>query len=224
MLSFAQARRMMVDGQLRTNDITDPAILAAMLELPRERFVSADKAALAYLDLNLPVGGDERGGRPFRRLLQPVLVAKLAQLAAIEPEDNVLDVGCATGYSAALLSLLAAQVVALEEDRELAARAGRILSELGRSNVAVVTGPLTAGWPTRSPYDVIFLDGASEIVPAMLFPQLKEGGRLVCIEGVHPVAKGMIYYSIGGDVSGRAAFDGMAPVLPGFAAQPAFVF
>jgi protein-L-isoaspartate(D-aspartate) O-methyltransferase len=221
MAGFAQARRMMVEGQLRTNDVTDPAIVAAMLELPRERFVSADRAALAYVDMDLPLG---TAGRPARRLPKPLVVAKLVQIAEIKPDDTVLDVGCATGYSAALLARLAAHVVALEEERDLAARASKTLSELGISNVAVVCGPLTAGWPERGPYDVIFLDGATEVVPQTLFPQLKNGGRLVCMQGRGPVAKGMVYYSIGGDVSGRAVFDAVAPLLPGFAEPPAFVF
>jgi protein-L-isoaspartate(D-aspartate) O-methyltransferase len=223
MISSAQARRMMVDGQIRTNDVTDLALLAAFLEVPRERFVPADKTELAYLDLDLPVLEAARGA-PARRLLRALVLAKLIQAAAIEPQQVVLDVGCGTGYSAAVLARLAAHVVALEEEPALAAMASRTLAELEPAKVTVVTGPLTAGWPARSPYDVILLDGRTEIVPRSLFPQLKDGGRLVCIEGKGPAAKGMLYLSTGGDVGGRPIFDASAQLLPGFAEPPAFVF
>src|SRR6185436_17542245 len=107
MPDFATARRMMVDGQIRTYDVTDPTVLSAMLAVPRERFVPADRAGVAYIDTDLPVG---RG----RRLLKPMVLAKLLQAAAIRPEERVLDVGCATGYAAAVLARMGAQVVALE--------------------------------------------------------------------------------------------------------------
>jgi protein-L-isoaspartate(D-aspartate) O-methyltransferase len=215
MIDFAAARRMMVDGQVRTADVTDLRLLAAMGDVPRERFVPAGKAELSYLDLDLPAGDS-------RFLLKPMVLAKLIQLADIAPTDHVLDVGCATGYSSALLAQLAGSVVALEQDRALVRAAEQALA--ARSNVKVVMGPLTAGWPVAGPYDVILMQGATEIVPATLLRQLKNGGRLSCIIGPGPQRKVMLYRNTDGDLSGRPMFDAAAPVLPGFKQAPSFVF
>ena len=218
MIDFAAARRMMVDGQVRTADVTDLRLLAAMGDVPRERFVPAGKAELSYLDLDLPAGDS----RLRRFLLKPMVLAKLIQLADIAPTDHVLDVGCATGYSSALLAQLAGSVVALEQDRALVRAAEQALA--ARSNVKVVMGPLTAGWPVAGPYDVILMQGATEIVPATLLRQLKNGGRLSCIIGPGPQRKVMLYRNTDGDLSGRPMFDAAAPVLPGFKQAPSFVF
>lgn len=216
MTDFAAARRMMVDGQVRTADVTDLRLLAAMDDVPRERFVPADKAGLSYLDLDLPAG---EGGRC---LLKPMVLAKLIQLAEISETDRVLDVGCASGYSSAVLAELAGSVVALEEDRSLALAAERTLA--GRSNVEVVNGALSAGWAAGGPYDAIVMQGATEVVPDALLRQLKDGGRLVCILGAAPQRKAMLYRNSDGDMSGRSMFDAAAPVLPGFQRTPSFVF
>jgi protein-L-isoaspartate(D-aspartate) O-methyltransferase len=221
MIDFAAARRMMVDGQVRTADVTDQRLLAAMLEVPRERFLPSDKAALAYLDLDVPVSGP---GDPARRMLKPMVLAKLIQMAEIGETDHVLDVGCLTGYSAAVLSRQAGSVVALEEDASLARQAQATLAELARPNIKVATGPLVAGWPVEGSYDAIVLEGATEVVPEVLLSQLKGGGRLACVLGRGPAAKAMLYRSIDGECSGRPVFDAAAPLLPGFAKQPAFVF
>jgi protein-L-isoaspartate(D-aspartate) O-methyltransferase len=223
MLDFAAARRAMVDSQVRTSDVTDLRIVAAMLELPRERFVARDKADLAYADIDVPVAG-VRPGEPTRRLLKPMVVAKLAQAAELTAGDHVLDVGCASGYSAALLAQLAGSVVALEQDTALAKLATENLAAVGARNAMVVTGPLTQGWPPAAPYDVIFVDGAVEIVPEVLCGQLKDGGRLVAVLGRTPASRAMVYRSVRGDVSGWPVFDASAPLLPGFAAPTIFVF
>ena len=220
MLDFAAARRMMVDGQVRTADVTDLRLLDAMGQLPRERFVAPDQAPLAYLDRDLPASDGEGGSR--RCLLKPMVLAKLIQAAEITPADRVLDVGCATGYSSALLAQLAASVVALEEDRALAGAAERNLSQL--PNVKVVTGPLVMGWPAFEPYDVILMQGAAEVAPDALLSQLKDGGRLVCVFGPEPQRKAVIYRRSDGETSGRPMFDAAAPLLPGFSRKPAFVF
>jgi len=223
MLDFAAARRMMVDGQVRTSDVTDLRIIAAMLEIPRERFVPGTNTALAYLDLDVPAQ-QATGREEVRRLLKPMVLAKMVQAAAVKDTDQVLDVGCATGYSSALLARLAQSVVALEEDPALAQAAGANLKSVGASNVTVVTGPLTAGWQAKAPYDVIFVNGAIEVVPHALCAQLKEGGRLLAVSGRAPNGRAMVYRSVAGDVSGWPIFDAAAPLLPGFAAAPAFVF
>jgi protein-L-isoaspartate(D-aspartate) O-methyltransferase len=223
MIDFAAARRMMVDGQVRTSDVTDLSLIAAMLEIPRERFVPADKAELAYLDLDLPVlAGDVQA--PARRLLKPMVLAKLIQAAAVGRGDHVLDVGCATGYAAAVVSRLAGTVVALEQDAALARCAAERLTAAGAGNVTVALGSLADGWPAAAPYDVILLEGATEIEPKALLRQLKDGGRLVAVRGPATAAKAVLYRAVGPEVSGRPIFDAVASLLPGFAEPPAFVF
>jgi protein-L-isoaspartate(D-aspartate) O-methyltransferase len=220
-MDFVAARNKMVDGQVRPSDVTDLRILAAMLELPRERFVAPDQVDLAYADIDLPVRG-EPGGSANRSLIGPRTLAKLIQATDIQAQDRVLDVGGTTGYGAAVMSRLGREVVALEEDAALAAR--KALGECGIGNVIVVTGELTAGWPAKAPYDVIVLEGAVEIAPRTLFGQLRDGGRLVCIEGRGQSGKATVYHCVGGIASGRPVFDAAAPLLPGFAKPPAFVF
>jgi len=223
MADFAVARQMMVDGQVRTADVTDLRIIAAMLDLPREQFVPEGRENLAYLDLAMPVTEDIEG-RAVRRLLPPMILAKLVQAADIKDSDHVLVVGCATGYTAALIGRLAASVVALEVDDALARRAAAALGAVVAENVAVVVGALNAGWSQRAPYDVIFIDGALEVIPDALASQLKDGGRFICIRESGPAGKANLYLSDRGALSGRVVFDAAAPVLPGFAAPEQFVF
>ena len=158
MSDFVAARRMMVDGQVRTSDVTDLRLIAAMLAIPRERFVSDAKAGLAYLDLDLPLLDAAEPGHE-RRLLKPMVLAKLIQAAEIGETDHVHDVGCATGYSSAVLGRLAHSVVALEQDPNLARCAQENLSALAAHNVSVATGLLTGGWRSGAPYDVILVEG-----------------------------------------------------------------
>jgi protein-L-isoaspartate(D-aspartate) O-methyltransferase len=220
MADFTTARRMMVDGQIRPNDVTDRRLIGAFLEVPRERFVPAAQAAIAYLDIDVPVA---QGDTP-RYLLKPMLLAKLLAVAEIREGDHVLDVASATGYSSAVLSKVAGSVVALEVDAALSRQAQDNLRATGSSGVAPVVGPLLAGWPGQAPYDVIVINGATEVVPSALCRQLKDGGRLVCVLGAGPGSKAMLYRKNGDDVSGRFVFDAAAPVLPGFAKIPAFAF
>jgi protein-L-isoaspartate(D-aspartate) O-methyltransferase len=217
MIDFAAARRMMVDCQVRTSDVTDLRLIAAMLAVPRERFAPKASAELAYLDADLAV---EAG----RRLMKPMVLAKLLQAAEIEETERVLVVGCATGYSTAVIGRLAGAVVALEQDPGLAQLARDNLQALGAGNTTVASGPLVGGWPAAAPYDVILLDGAAEDVPPGLLRQLKDGGRLVGVVGRAPLSKAMLFRSTGGESSSRLVFDATAPVLPGFAKPPAFVF
>jgi len=217
MFDAAAARRLMVEGQVRTADVTDPELLDAMLTVPRERFVPPSLAELAYLDKDLPIVGG-------RALLKPMVLAKLIQAARVGSEDRVLDVGCAMGYSSAVLARLAGSVVALEENAELVGQARESLAAVGALRVELAVGPLIAGWPAGGPYDVILLNGATEIVPEALSRQLKPEGRLVCVHGRSPAAKAMIYYVIEDRLVGRPVFDAAAPLLPGFVAPPTFVF
>lgn len=216
MIDFVTARRNMVEGQVRTADVTDLRIQAAMLDVPREAFVPQAAAGLAYLDLDVPLGA---GGR---RLIKPMVLAKLMQAAEIAASDRVLDVGCGSGYAAALLARLAAQVIALEEDASLAKAARGALAGIG--NVTVEAGSLTEGWPQGAPYNAILIEGAVELVPAQLSGQLADGGRLVCILGPGPAAKAMLYRRSGDDMGARAIFDAAAPLLPGFVKPAEFAF
>ena len=217
MADTAQARRAMVDSQVRPHDVTDLRIIAALLEVARERFFPPAKRALAYLDAEVPVAGT-------RALLKPMVFAKLLQAAAIADGDRVLDVGCASGHSSAVLGKLAGSVVALEEDAALARMAGETLNELGAANVSVAAGALTAGWAQGAPYDAILIEGAVEIVPDAVTAQLKDGGRLVAVIGRVPMGKATLYRKLGGKLTAVPLFDAAAALLPGFAKPAAFVF
>jgi protein-L-isoaspartate(D-aspartate) O-methyltransferase len=223
MFDTAAARRNMVDRQVRTADVTDLDLIAAMLAVPREQFVPQALAEQAYLDSDIAIGNG-------RALLKPMVLAKLLQAAQVRPGDHVLDVACGTGYSSAVLAQLAGSVVALEEDAALARQASANLavvgarSGAGAGHVVVATGPLTAGWPDAADYDLILLNGAAEVVPQLLGHQLKPNGRLACIFGRAPSAKAMIYRMVEGQLAGRPIFDAAASLLPGFKAPPAFVF
>ena len=217
MFDATTARRLMVDGQIRTADVTDAALLDALRTVPREQFLPPALAPLAYLDADILLG---KG----RALLRPMVLAKLIQAAPISAGARILDVGCATGYSAAILARLGAFVVALEEDADLAAAATAALAAVGAINAQVVVGPLVAGWRAGAPYDGILLNGAAEVVPEVLGDQLKPGGWLIGVGGRPPACKGMVYRVTEGCLVGRPIFDAAATSLPGFRAPPSFVF
>lgn len=217
MLDFTQARQMMVDGQLRPTGVTDLDVLAAMRDIPRERFVPAALASVAYLDRDILVD-------PKRALLKPMALARLIQAADVRPSDRVLDVACGSGYSSAVLARLAATVTALEDDAERSRRCVDTLTQLGLTSVKVVCGPLDAGWPAGAPYDVILVNGACEVEPHGLFRQLAEGGRLICIMGTGPDPKATVYRLDRGEIGRRTLFDAAAPALPAFIKPAAFVF
>jgi len=217
---FSTARLKMVDGQVRTSDVTDRRVLDAMLTVPREAFVPASRQALAYLDLDLDVS--EGGAKRF--LIKPQLTGKLLQAAEIGEGDNVLVVGCATGYLAALTAKLAHQVTATESDSALAKKANDAFAALGLANVTCKAAACTEGDAAAGPYDVIFLNGATEVTPAGLLGQLKEGGRLLGVSAESRPPRAMIVTHTHGEFGHRALFDAAAPVLPGLERAAAFVF
>jgi protein-L-isoaspartate(D-aspartate) O-methyltransferase len=206
----------MVDGQVRVNDVTDPRIIDAMLEIPREHFVPPSRAGLAYIDEDLPLGSG-------RYLIEPMVLAKLVHALALTEGERVLDVGCATGYGAVLLSRLAGRVVAVEEEPELAAAAQRLLAELA-PDVSLVVGPLTAGAPGEGPFDAILIEGSIETVPEALVRQLRQGGRLAAVVGSGGMGRATLHVRAGQVLSRRPVFDAAVPPLPGFAVPRQFVF
>jgi protein-L-isoaspartate(D-aspartate) O-methyltransferase len=222
MTDSTEQRLNMVESQVRPSDITDRRIIRAMLELPREAFVPEAQRALAYMDGPLPVV--ERGGYgPVRSLLAPRTLAKLVQLAEIGPQSVVLDVGCATGYSTALLARLAKAVVAVEVDAALAARAVATLRALKVGNALVIEGPLPAGAPSHAPFDAILLEGAVPQVPQTLLDELKDGGRLVGVIADGAFGRAEVWRRSGATFDARPAFDAGAEPLPGFARRAEFV-
>lgn len=222
-----QARRLaMVESQLRPNEVTDRRLLAAMATLPRERFVPPKLRGLAYIDEAIQVF-PSIDGAPARFLLAPMVLARLIQLAAVAPDDKVLDVGCATGYSTAVLSRLDRLAIGLEPEPELADTARGMLRELNIANAEIVEGPLERGHAAAAPYDVILLNGAVREPPKTLFPQLKPGGRLATVlaSGANSGTEGkaFLFVKIGKEASGRPHFDAGAEPLPGFVAAAGFV-
>ncbi len=221
MSDFSIARQKMVDGQVRPSDVTDARIIDAMLAVPREAFVPQDRRALAYLDLDLDVS---EGGPAKRYLIKPVVMAKLLHAAAIKDTDNVLVVGCATGYAAAVVARLAGQVTATESDSSLAAKAREVLAQLGCGNVTVRVAEAAEGDAANAPFDVIVLNGATEVTPDGLYRQLKEAGRLVGVFALVTPQRATVVTHSHGDFGSRALFDAAVPVLPGLGRLPAFVF
>jgi protein-L-isoaspartate(D-aspartate) O-methyltransferase len=217
MMDFTAARIKMVDNQIRTTDVTSHSVLEAFLAVPREAFVPAAQKPLAYIDNDIEIA-------PGRYLMQPSPLAKLIQLATVAESDVVLEVGCGTGYASAVLSLLAGSVVALESDEALAAQAGETLAELGYDNVAVVAGKLEEGYGAEAPYDVIFVNGAVEVLPEALFGQLRDGGRMVAVEGYGNASQARLFVKERGTASEIRAFNTAVKPLPGFRKAAEFVF
>jgi len=220
MSGFSAARKHMVDGQVRINDVTDHKVLQAMLTVHREAFVPEDRKAMAYLDRDLDVS---ESGTP-RFLIKPLLTAKLLQAADIVASDRVLVVGCASGYLAALAAKLAGQVVATESDAALAQKAAANLAALGLRNVTCKTAGSLDGDPEGAPFNVIILNGATEIIPSVLYGQLRGGGRLVGVDATTRPSRAMIVTHAHGEFGHRALFNATAPVLPDLKKAEAFVF
>ena len=217
MLDYAAARLNMVESQLRTNKVSNQALLAAFEAVPREHFVPEPLRGIAYVDEDMQIGAG-------RFLMEPMVLGRLLQEARPGPDDIALDIGCGTGYATAILARLAATVVALEDDAALAARANETLTGMDIDNTVVVEGPLSDGYPRQAPYNVILVNGAVAEIPAAISAQLAEGGRLVTVvQDSAGVGRATLMQRSGG-VSSRVLFDAAVPVLPGFERAPGFVF
>lgn len=217
MVDFSEARTVMVDTQVRPNDVTKYPVIAAMLQIPREVFVPEAYQAIAYMGENVPISDQ-------RWMLEPRTIAKLLDTLNIQPDELVLNVAAGLGYEAALTAHMAEAVVALESDTHLAKRAEATLGDQGIDNVVVITGDLLKGAPGHAPYDVILITGGIEELPETITDQLKEGGRIgaIFIEGNLGIVR--IGHKIDGIINWRYAFNGFAPVLEGFQKAAVFQF
>jgi protein-L-isoaspartate(D-aspartate) O-methyltransferase len=218
MSNFATARSHMIESQLRPNKLTDERVIIAFGSIRRELFVPEPLRAVAYVDEDLPLGGG-------RYLMEPMVAARLIQAAAIARTDTVLTVGAGIGYEAAVLSMLARKVVALEEDAELARRARAALVDHAIASVEAVEGPLSRGYRPRAPYDAILFGGAVAELPAEVVEQLAEGGRLLAVlRSGGGVGHAVLTKRTGGALARRVIFDAATPLLPGFSPAATFVF
>lgn len=217
MSNSATALSQMIDCQLRPNEVNDERIIDAILSVPRDVFVPKAKRSVAYVDEDLEIA-------PGRYLMEPRVFGRLLMAANIQKNDIILDVGCATGYSTAVLAGLADAVVAIEENEKLAAIAEKKLAELDVMNAAIVTCTMCNGVAKQGPFDVIFIEGAVEEIPAALLKQLKEGGRLVCVKLEGGVGRAHIITKSDGKFEGQNLFDANVPALPGFEKKRNFVF
>ncbi|BDG72736.1 protein-L-isoaspartate O-methyltransferase family protein [Roseomonas fluvialis] len=218
-MDFAEARRFMVDGQLRPNRVEDPRIVAAMRDLPRERFVPPALAARAYADADLPLPGG-------RAMMQPMVLARLVQLAGLRRGERALVLGAGTGFGAALVAAIGGSVTAVESDPALLAIARAALpAAVPPGTVTLVEADPSHGHAAGETYDVIIIEGGVAAVPRVVEDQLAEGGRLVAIslQG-GPPGRAMLLRRAGGAVSATREFDAHAAPLPGFAGAPAFAF
>ncbi len=201
LVDYQSARLNMVESQIRPNKVSDPAIIEAILAVPRERFVPAALRGIAYVDEDVPLGGG-------RYLMEPMVFGRLLQF-----------------YASAVMAQLTRKVVALEEDPALAHGAAARFAELAISKVVPVEGALTAGWPELAPYDVILFNGAVAAIPPAIAGQLAKGGRLVAVVQAEPgMGKAVLMTRVEGVYAQRIVFDAGTPMLPGFAARPGFVF
>lgn len=217
-MDYAQRRRNMVESQIRTNKVTDQAVIDALLHVPREVFVPDAYRGVAYVDEDLSIGDG-------RVLVEPMILARLLQTARIEPTDRVLEIGGASGYVSAILAQLAADITTVDDNRRLVEQARTTLTLLGVTNVLPVFGRMAEGAPAGAPFDVIVINGAVSEIPATISGQLAEGGRLVgVIQPLRGLGRAVLMERVAGIISSRDVFDAATPLLPGFAPIESFVF
>lgn len=219
MTDFALARLNMVESQIRTNKVTSVPLIETFKDIPRERFAPANGQSFAYVDEDLPIGNG-------RYLLEPMVLARLLQAADLRASDNALEIGCATGYGAAILSRQVAAVVGIDIDADLVATGNQLLADLGIDNAALIAGDMEAGYVRQSPFDVIVINGAVEQVSEDLLAQIGPQGRLVTVvrKVGQPFGVATLFERTPNGVDQRVLFDASVPLLPGFRDRPGFVF
>jgi protein-L-isoaspartate(D-aspartate) O-methyltransferase len=221
MTNFETLRQRMVDGQIRVNDVTDHDLIAAFSKTPRELFVPSGQKPFAYGDRDIPIGAGEDGER---YLLSPMVLAKLIQALQIDNSGVVLDIGCGSGYSTAILAQLAGSVVAVEEEQPLVSAAEANLQTLGFDNAAILQAKLVDGLASEGPFDAILISGGVEDIPDALKEQLNNRGRLIAVVMSGRTGQARLCERVGSQISERALFNASAPILPGFRKAPEFVF
>ncbi len=219
MIDFAKARTAMIESQLQTSGVFNARVLKAILKVPREVFVNEDQRQFAYVDRELKLPGTSK-----RLMGAPAPVARLMELAAIEPSDIVLDVACGTGYSTAIIAHLANSVVAIESEDDLVARANENLAKLDIGNAATIKASFSEGAPDEAPFDVIIIQGAIDEVPEALMEQLRVGGRLVALIGKGGSATAMTYVKSEGGIAAVPSFNAFLPELKELVRTPGFTF
>lgn len=220
MTNYAAARTHMVDSQIHTMGVVSDAVLEAFRTVPREQFVPTEKMGIAYTDEDLSIG-------PGRYLLEPVTQARMMQAALPTPSDTVLDIGGATGYSAALFAHIAGSVVAVDDNAGFLAHAEKEWIQQGLTNIVPHLGPLAEGCPTHAPYSLIFVGGSVAAIPESLLALLAPEGRLVTVVKGRDGKIGravLVQKSASGALSERVLFDAAVPYLPGFEPKAEFVF
>jgi len=217
-MDYALSRLNMIDGQIKTNRVTDPYVIDAMAEVPREAFVPSAKKGVAYVDDALELSNG-------RYVLEPMVLARMLEAATLSEDDIVLDIGCNTGYSTAVLAKIVSTVVGLESDEELAKTATNVLNEQGVDNAVIVTGDLAEGVAKQGPYNAILFNGSVAEVPETIKNQLADGGRLIVITTGKSTMSTVSTYTRNDDIFSKHDImeAGVAP-LPGFEAPQGFKF
>lgn len=217
-MNYLEARHNMVESQLKPNAVTDKNIVDVFRKVPRENFVPDAQKSICYLDEDIAL-------KKGRYMLEPVVLGRMLQAAQIKPTDIVLDIGCLTGYSTAIISQLAETVIAIEEDSDLRKMADANLCHEDYCNTAVYGGSHKQGLPDQGAYDVIFIQGVADEIPDSLYDQLKEGGRLLAIEpNEQNITQVTLALKLRGSISKKALFDAFAHHLSGFEASKGFEF
>ena len=218
-MHFAKLRKAMVDSQIRPNKVIDERVIRAFSNVPRELFVSRQMQELAYIDEDIQLSGG-------RVIIEAMVMARMIQAMKLTPSDNVMCIGAGTGYGAAILSSLAASVIAIETRTQMVEKAQQIVAGLDIGNVAVVKSRLQDGYPSEAPYQSIIIEGGVEYVPQVLFDQLSDGGHMVSVlrpQGLD-VGEATIWHKRNGHVTPKALFTAQVPVLDEFKLKPKFMF
>ena len=218
-MHFEALRKAMVDSQIRPNKVIDDRVIAAFMNVPRERFVSKNMQNLAYIDEDIHLSGG-------RFIVEAMVMARIIQTLALDDTQSVMLIGAGTGYTAALLSSLAASVIAIETRAQMVEKAQQAVAGLDIGNVAVIKARLQDGYASEAPYDAIIIEGAVEHMPQSLLEQLADGGRLAAIwrpDGTQ-AGEACIWHKTGDAVSRTPLFTAQVPVLDEFRAKPKFSF